>query len=132
MTTPNPIDTGFGRSSPLPPRYNLRIVQGDDFSLAFRVYDVHSDGSRDARGLTGTVLAQIRAEQDRNSTLIATFTVNSSQFNLGIVELTLTDTITGALNLPGGVGYYDVQYTEGSITRTWFRGRVSLVKDASN
>lgn len=89
-----------------------------------------------------TWIAQIRTTKDEPATVVAEFTVDSSDAADGIIRLTLPPTesaglVTGpAAGFSTGKGtyYYDVQATlvsDATDVKTWFAGKVSVVGDVS-
>jgi hypothetical protein len=92
---------------------NLYIDQGTDFSAVIDVVDANGD----AVDLTGyTVAAQIRKTYG-SSSATASFTATVSNAASGKITLTLTDTVTAAID--SGRYVYDVNVTSsgGTVTR---------------
>jgi len=92
---------------------NLYIDQGTDFSAVIDVVDANGD----VVDLTGyTVAAQIRKTYG-SSSATASFTATVSSAASGKITLTLTDTVTAAID--AGRYVYDVNVTSsgGTVTR---------------
>lgn len=105
----------------LPAEVNLRIMQGDDIALDFTIEDLNLQG--------GTGLAQMRAGESRDTTLLATFGVTLTNDGADTdVELTLA----GTENTTVGNFYWDLQVTYGGLVRTYMAGTVEVFPDVSN
>lgn len=106
-----------------PTRRDLTFYRGDDFvmTLAFFADGVPYD-------LTGSAfLAQVRTQVDGD--LLATMTVDSSDYALGQVTFGIDHSVTESDTLSG---VYDVQWTDalGSVL-TVLRGKTAVVRDVS-
>jgi len=110
----------------IPGKQAIRILRGADFS--FGPFEIDIAGT--VLNLAGaTVLSQIRASQNRNSALMADFSVavttGAITGYLSDIELTLTDTQTVAL--VGSEGWFDVLIIDaGGIDTYYLEGHVSV------
>lgn len=92
-----------------------------------------------------TWLAQVRATKDRPASVIATFVVDSTDADTGVLRLTLLPAQTALLvtphPLPGqksvagkGVYFWDLQATlvaDATDVKTWFAGKIIVDGDVS-
>lgn len=112
-----PVEVEF-----LPAEVDLKFKRGDRVILPFTINDVNLQG--------GTSVCQIRAAENRDSTLIGTFDVTLTNDGADTdVELDLpvaenTDYV--------GEFYWDLQIALGSAPRTYMAGRCHIVPDVSH
>ena len=92
--------------------YNFILEQGATFNRQLTVKD---DGS--AMNLTGySVASKMRSTHD-SSTVVGTFTCTISNATGGIITMSMTNSVTGAIE--EGIYVYDLEMTSGSgvVTR---------------
>lgn len=112
-----PVEVEF-----LPAEVDLKFKRGDRVILPFVIDDLNLQG--------GTAVCQIRAAENRDSTLIGTFDVTLTNNGADTdVELDLpvaenTDYV--------GEFYWDLQITLSTSPRTYMAGRCTIVNDVSN
>lgn len=109
---------------------DLILYAGDGTSFNLTV----TDPAKVAVPLTGSMIAQIRAERDSPDPPSAEFDVDLTSFELGIAVLSLTGADTQSLvesDIPFK-GVWDVQWTpEGGEPVTLCQGSVECVPDVS-
>lgn len=77
-----------------------------------------------------TVTAQVRKEEDYNSTLITNLTVDASDAVNGNITLSLTDAETGAINKVSG--FWDMLFVAGADKETWIYGTFEFKESITN
>jgi hypothetical protein len=103
----------------IPKRHNIITRQGRDFKKTFTFYE--SDGTTLLDLSTWAVSAEVRKEQQRETTLYTTFTVDINTIT-SVVTLTLTEIQTQTI--PVGVAYYDMLVTIGTDSQSYIEGKV--------
>lgn len=107
----------------LPETHDFYIRKGNDISEPF--------GFTDEEGrpidLTGWgIKAQLRAKKKRTATLLAEFGIDRAKEAEGLIALTLTEVVSGAL--AGKKGYYDILLTDlAGFDETYVSGEVTLI-----
>jgi hypothetical protein len=113
---------------------DLSLYAGD--GVEFRL--ICTDGAGDPLNVSGDVTAQIRANRDTTSEVIAEFGANLVEADQGIVVLSLTgeqaqDLVEDPSTNKGKFqGVWDVQWTpSGQEPRTLVQGKVECVADVT-
>jgi hypothetical protein len=111
----------------LPGVVDLQVVRGDTVGPIQFVADDAFDWS----GRTWE--AQVRASKDEPDTILATFTVDDTNADTGILLLTLPATESQNLETTNGkaIYYWDLQATESGVVKTWFAGKVKVNGDVT-
>lgn len=114
-----------------PRRIDLTLVRGDTWKLQFK-FPVDDDNPMGPGiDLSGsTWLAQIR-ETTQDGTLFATWDVDDSSQDNGLLIITIDETITQTANVGKKLYWYDVQQTLSGDVATPVMGMVSIVADTS-
>lgn len=84
---------------------NLYVQRDRDYAHLFQF--LQQDGGNPVITTGWTAKAQIRRSMKQSSTLIAEFTVDLTDVDLGIIVLSLTAADTAAITRPKG--YYDIE-----------------------
>jgi hypothetical protein len=109
-----------------PIEWNDSFVQGDDADVSWIMYSVTPEGIMVPIDLTGTTGAgEMRTGKADTAPLVATFTLDSTDFASGLVAFRLTDTDTASI-VPGKY-YYDLQLIINSKKRTWVSGTLTVI-----
>lgn len=114
----------------IPPVFDLQIFQGDSFGGGWTVVlpDLTPLGGP-ADLTTAAVSAQIRAKQDPNSDLYATFDVEVLDAVARQVRPKLAPEQTASI--PKKKGYWDLQVEYGGWVGTVLRGSVEVVPEVT-
>lgn len=110
----------------LPGPVDLAVVRGDTLGpLQFDAGDFDWSGR--------TWEAQIRATRDEPDSVLATFTVDDSSADSGVLLLTLdADESANLTTVDGKATYFwDLQATAAGVVKTWFAGRVKVTGDVT-
>lgn len=107
---------------------DLRLYAGDDFTM--RIDFIHAD-TKLPYPLTGTWLAQVRAEPEATS-LLTSFAIDVSQMAQGKLYLSLSgEQVRGLLSV--FPRHWDLQQIPQGQTapRTWYRGTIRATGDVT-
>ena len=117
---------------------NILIEQGADYVQNYQVLDEETGDPVDLTG--ATFAAKIRRKFDDAAALLS-FTVTAVDLTLGQFSVTLTNTQTVALTLPGytaapqnvtregNYGTWDLEYTLSSVVYRALQGTVTLSQE---
>jgi len=103
-------------------QFNFEITRGRDFVQQFTLKNKATGAVIDLSGYT--IKSQIRKSRKISSSIIKEFSINDDDANIGIFILSLTD--TQALDMPDSKGYYDIVFTVGGVSETWFYGDIDI------
>jgi len=106
-------------------QYNIELVRGRDFTQQFSLFNKETGATLNISSYT--LKSEIRKSMKIASTLLVEggFSIDDSQAASGIFVLSLTDTQT--LALTDSKGYYDIVFTVGGISESWFWGEVTII-----
>lgn len=109
----------------MPATRNIDIYRGDDLTHSVTIVD--ADG--DPVDLSGrTYASQLRRYPDTEQ-IAATFNVDATQANVGLLLLTLAGTVTATLE-PGPYRY-DLEQTQGGTRTTLLAGEAIVTADVT-
>jgi len=110
-----------------PQNLDLLLYAGDGFSMRINFIDKMTG---DPWPVDGTWIAQVRSTATSEEVL-ASFTIDDSQANVGHITASLTGADTRAC--AGQVTcFWDLQYTPpGGQPRTWYAGKVKVSQDVT-
>jgi len=111
-----------------PGKRDISLVKGDDYT---HVVTITSDGSTPIDITGRAYTAMVRRDKATTGTAEATITCTITTAASGILTLTMSDTVTDALN-PGYRYYWDLQEVSGSTTTTILAGTVSVLQDVTH
>lgn len=99
-------------------KYNILIQQGADFIQQLTIYTVNPDGTRgDPQDLTGCTIRGMVRIRFEDTDPIATFVIQETDLANGTFTLTLSNTVTAALDFQTGVYDVEVQYPNTVVDR---------------
>lgn len=111
-----------------PARLDLAPYAGDGFAFALTFTD---KATGDPYPVPGEWRAEVRATADA-TTVLAAFTIDTTNADTGTVVLSLTGAQTQALPCVPFVAAWDVEHTPpGAEPRTWYRGVVRTLVDVT-
>lgn len=105
---------------------NITIVQGDTYVHEIRL---RSNNNTVINVTTSTFSGQIR-KSGASNTVIANFTVDSSNAANGNITFTLSSNTTNSIKK--GLYFYDFQQVTGGVTVTVLAGRANVAKDITD
>lgn len=115
----------------VPQTLDILLYAGDGAGIRFTI----TDSAGDALPLTGTMKAEIRASREAADPALATFDVDLSDFNEGVVLISLTGVQTHALisDSEKFEGVWDLEWTPtGEEPATLVQGVVECMPDVTH
>jgi hypothetical protein len=110
-----------------PGERDITFVKGDDYT---HVITITSNGSTPIDITGRTYTAMIRRTKTALGTADATITCTLTTPGSGVLTLTMTDTVTGAL--AAGRYWWDLQEVSGSTTTTILAGAATVLQDVTH
>lgn len=109
-----------------PATRDISLYRGDDYTHVLTFVD--NQEPPEALDLSGdyTFKAQIRDRPENGTVVHATFDIDITQANLGIIVLSLPDSQT---RFPPA--YWDLEVNDGATTQTWLKGTVLVSGDVT-
>jgi hypothetical protein len=107
----------------LPPRWNISIWEGDDYQLPLFLRD--GDIPLDVSAGTWTA-AWRKTPSDASETVVP---IISTDANIGLIVVNFNAALTRTIAAIARVGWYDVQWNNGTTTKTYLRGTVKILQD---
>ena len=109
-----------------PARQDFKFVRGDTWKARF----IFKDSDEAVIDLTGsTWLVQVRLASP-DGTLFGTFSVDTASESLGIINISLDESVTATAD-PKSAYWYDVQQTMAGDVATPVHGKIGVVADVS-
>lgn len=109
----------------LPPRWNLTIYEGDDYELPLFIRDKETQALLDVS--TGTWTAAWRSSPSSASE--TTIPMNVTEAASGLVVVNFNVATNRAIAALSRVGWYDVQWNNTVVTKTYLRGTLKIYQD---